>query len=509
MPIILAFPDRILHEAKQIANSLTLSEISQTGLDLANTNHREKAIPYFLALLGINKSDDTLNLLAMCCHDAALEQSKKLVITSDGEAYVNCAIAGFSQLIDGDNSTYDTFAARAAMYLLKAQLHSESSLLDEAEADCNKAIELGSPNKEGIRKQIASISYVRKQMPLSVEDIPHLDKVPDPQIERTSAILESAKQGFQSKYSKPLWRSLLDSLSRKALKDAEAYLNRGNSYYKKGKFKQAIEDYSQAISLNPKDAEAYFFRGLTYYKKWFKKAYENDLDRAIEDYTQAISLAPNYISAYNNRGFAYEAKGDLDHAIEDFSQVISLNPKNAQIYVSRGGVYFDSYCRLSKRSKEESALEEFDRSLEFLEQSEKELHSLENLEKGEERWRKESQINEMLITNLKSMEWLLVELKDYLPRNASDGKFDVERAIEDYKHARIEKLRTLKSYLDRAIEDYNQAISLNPKLAGAYTCRAYAYRTFFEDNLGDASECVGMFKLAEADEKKVQELSGQ
>lgn len=164
MSVHLVFPDGILKEATKIASGLTLSSISQKIIELSGSNQWEKAIPYCLAAFAQNQSYDFLSTLAMCCHHAAMEQSKKLSITSDGEDYVNCAIASFSALIGAHNATYDTFAARGAMYLLKAQLDNEPQLLDKAEADCGKALALGSPNTTAIRENFVTIDHVRKHM---------------------------------------------------------------------------------------------------------------------------------------------------------------------------------------------------------------------------------------------------------------------------------------------------------------------------------------------------------
>ena len=50
------------------------------------------------------------------------------------------------------------------------------------------------------------------------------------------------------------------------------------------------------------------------------------IDRAIEDYDQAIRLNPNFAEAFYNRGVAYDGKGQPDRAIEDYDQAIRLNP---------------------------------------------------------------------------------------------------------------------------------------------------------------------------------------
>jgi tetratricopeptide (TPR) repeat protein len=53
-------------------------------------------------------------------------------------------------------------------------------------------------------------------------------------------------------------------------------------------------------------ATAFHSRGLAYNRK-------GQPDRAIEDYDQAIQLNPNYALAFYNRGVAYGDKGQFDH----------------------------------------------------------------------------------------------------------------------------------------------------------------------------------------------------
>ena len=43
-------------------------------------------------------------------------------------------------------------------------------------------------------------------------------------------------------------------------------------------------------------------------------------DQAIQDYDQAIKLNPSYAIAFNNRGNAYEAKGAYDQAIRTITR---------------------------------------------------------------------------------------------------------------------------------------------------------------------------------------------
>ena len=129
------------------------------------------------------------------------------------------------------------------------------------------------------------------------------------------------------KNSLSLWNDVL-----KKYPVAAAFNSRGVAFGHQGEYDRAIEDFNQALQINPTFALAYNNRGLAYNAK-------GDPDRAIEDFSQAIKLNPRNFDTYYNRGLTYNAKGDFDHAIEDFSQAIKTNPMNAQIYNYRGLVY--------------------------------------------------------------------------------------------------------------------------------------------------------------------------
>jgi len=107
------------------------------------------------------------------------------------------------------------------------------------------------------------------------------------------------------------------------------YVNRGTAYFNKGDLDRAIQDYDQAIRLNPKDMSAYYSRGGAYNKK-------GNYDRAIQDLNEAIRLNPNDKSAYVVRGDTYKEKRDYDRAIQDFNEVIHLDPTDARAYSDRG-----------------------------------------------------------------------------------------------------------------------------------------------------------------------------
>jgi tetratricopeptide (TPR) repeat protein len=103
---------------------------------------------------------------------------------------------------------------------------------------------------------------------------------------------------------------------------------------KKAVYDKAIADFSQAIRLDPDNKNAWRERGRGYADK-------GDYDKAIADCNQAIRLDPEGALAYNSRGLAYYHKKDYDRAMADYNQAIRLDPEDAAAYSNRGLAYID------------------------------------------------------------------------------------------------------------------------------------------------------------------------
>jgi lipoprotein NlpI len=109
--------------------------------------------------------------------------------------------------------------------------------------------------------------------------------------------------------------------------------NRGIAYRNKGDLQHAIEDFSQAIQLDPNDDQALNNRGAAYMTI-------GDNDRAIQDYDQAIRLNPEYFIAIKNRAAAHVNKGQFDLAMQDYNRALKLNPTHPMALQTRGILHF-------------------------------------------------------------------------------------------------------------------------------------------------------------------------
>jgi len=137
--------------------------------------------------------------------------------------------------------------------------------------------------------------------------------------------------------------------------DAKAYVNRGNAYYEIAQhsgtrnrdYRAAIEDFNQALRLNPNDAKAYLKRGevRSEIAPYSGDSY-SDYRAAIEDFNQALRLNSQNAEAYLKRGevrseiapYSGDSYSDYRAAIEDFNQALRLNPQDAEAYLKRGNV---------------------------------------------------------------------------------------------------------------------------------------------------------------------------
>src|SRR5216683_211726 len=120
------------------------------------------------------------------------------------------------------------------------------------------------------------------------------------------------------------------SLSQEQL--AEARNNRGIAFDVKGERDRGIQDFDEAIRLNPDFAEAFYGRGNA-------RVAKGEYDNAIQDYSQAIQLKPGDFEAFRNRGATFASKGEYDRAIQDFNQAIRLKPDFADAFSNRAGAF--------------------------------------------------------------------------------------------------------------------------------------------------------------------------
>jgi len=115
-----------------------------------------------------------------------------------------------------------------------------------------------------------------------------------------------------------------------------AYLRRGYEYFSRGSIEEPINDFNEAIKLDPSNPIAYHLRGMSLMNLILE---ENSIERAIADFSEAIRLKPDLADAYHERESAWQMLEKLDRAIADLNQAIRLNPSLADAYNRRGDIF--------------------------------------------------------------------------------------------------------------------------------------------------------------------------
>lgn len=272
-----------------------------------------------------------------------------------------------------------------------------------------------------------------------------------------------------------------------------AYALRSELYGEAGKDDLALKDLNRVIELKPR--ADYFNNRGTYFRKL------GQLDRAIEDFDRSVALDPKYHVAYWNRGLAYQDKGDKERAAADYRQALLMNPsadlktKIQARLAALGSVAGSPAQGTPSSSSGRQAIPATQPKLSTppapqgpIPQSATEgANATSHLKQGLEYLAKNDY--DGAITDLNQA--IRLDAKNataYAARGeAYRGKGDTERAIQDltqaiqldpeqsYAYEKRGGAYLQKGLYETAIRDFDDAIRLNPQNAAAYKYRATAY----------------------------------
>ena len=85
-----------------------------------------------------------------------------------------------------------------------------------------------------------------------------------------------------------------------------------------GNSEAAVTDYLKVIALRPDSADAYLNLGAAYKKK-------GELNKALDAYNRALERRPDHVTALSNRGWVFVEQQKWAEARADFERALSLN----------------------------------------------------------------------------------------------------------------------------------------------------------------------------------------
>lgn len=165
--------------------------------------------------------------------------------------------------------------------------------LDDAQADCDKALSLDPKHAESYLNRASLVAY-RGQYQVAMADF---------------------RKAIQ--YKPTL---------------ASAYIGLGNCYARLGQYKEATREYNRALKVQPRSGQAYVYRGVAWEK-------QGQVERALENYNKAIEVEPKYARSHAYRALILASQGKAQESFEGFQKALQLNPRLAEAHVGLSAYY--------------------------------------------------------------------------------------------------------------------------------------------------------------------------
>ncbi len=303
---------------------------------------------------------------------------------------------------------------------------------------------------------------------------------------------------------------------------ARQYYRAGEDFFDNMDYRDAIEQYTKAVKMDPDYDKAYIQRANAY-------ARLNDYERAAVDYDRAIVFNEKDAELYYLSGYAYHQLGKNGVALSKLNQAIEKKRKYLEAYQVRSVVYIEL-------QRYQEALEDCQKCLSLKEDEKgffnlaKVYEKLEMNDEAEQAYRSSIRKNRRVIETHYSLASLLFKREKFseayqsvmqmleLDPNNLEGLIlqsrilsaqqNYPKAIEVLSLASIEYPDEPRIYLNRgdyymlmnqaafSIIDYTKAIELNPEMAELYYKRAGAYEAIraYEKALSDYEKLLEMSK---------------
>lgn len=99
--------------------------------------------------------------------------------------------------------------------------------------------------------------------------------------------------------------------------------------YRETHFARAVESYTRLLGLL-QDTDNTAQQAIAFNNRGHAKYMMVDFYKAMEDYDEAIKLDPSLAVAYYNRGTIQYRMGEFDLALQDFKMSTKLEPENVE-----------------------------------------------------------------------------------------------------------------------------------------------------------------------------------
>ncbi|MFO0887883.1 MAG: tetratricopeptide repeat protein [Isosphaeraceae bacterium] len=352
-----------------------------------------------------------------------------------GKATTHCGIAQAYHRLGRDDEAVAEYGQAIAIfpndpnaYIGRGDALAATGRNEQALMDYNEAVRIGPGSSRAFSRRGGLLADLGRDVEAMADQDRAIQLDPDfGHAYRLRAALLS-RQGHNE-------RALADLDRAVALQpdDAGSYKDRGGVLVRLGQHQRAIPDLDKAVSLDPNHARAYLNRGAAYSEL-------GQYEKAIGDLDKAIALEPSNPAAFTNLGLACFMVNHYDRAVEALSEAVRLAPRNAVVHLNRGNVY----ARLGFRDLAAADYATVDK------------------------------LDPRLMASLGGAGKLLDEMGRHGLAIRDQGRGLQADPLELELH--LERANTMRSRSDwsGAVEEYTEALRLDPRHAEAIVARGWA-----------------------------------
>ena len=114
-----------------------------------------------------------------------------------------------------------------------------------------------------------------------------------------------------------------------------AHMQRGDTYFAKEKYQEAVIELTNALKLDPKDARVHYKLALAY----LKQGDLQHLQKAFHALEQSVALDPSLTDAQLKLGQLYLLANKFDEAQGKATLVLHGDANNVEAHIILGGAY--------------------------------------------------------------------------------------------------------------------------------------------------------------------------
>ncbi len=155
----------------------------------------------------------------------------------------------------------------------------------------------------------------------------------------------SRNSDYRSRLS--IWRDTV----AKSPGNVRAHDSLGDALLDAGRLKEAIQEYTLALGLDPDDPREHYNLGHAL-------AVAGRPEEAIARYQEALKLKPDYAEAHNNYGVMLAGLGKMEEAVGQYETALKLQPDNAEAHYNLGRAYY-------QMNQVPLAIEQYDQALQL------------------------------------------------------------------------------------------------------------------------------------------------